>query len=126
MQFEVVGDEVLSVEEVVTSSQTAIVKRHYKFLKQIVLNTTTNITNINVPIQITVKWQDWQGNDLLEETSDIKITITGTGQSAEQTLTPANGQIEFDFESSVAGTFIIQTGVDFPCDFAELEVIVNE
>jgi len=123
--YEIDGYEVLIVENVDTGNQVAIVRRHYAFVKKIILSGESQ-TVVGVTLPIVVKWQDWQGNDLVEETSNIKIIVTGLGQPMEQTLTPVNGQTEFDFESSIAGTFIIQTEADFPCDFAELEVIVNE
>lgn len=130
MLLEIVGHEVLQVEEIITPSQTAIVKTHFAFLKRINLNAPATNVTINTPLVITGQWQifNLEQNayvDDPDESRNVLLTITGTGQPVEITLTPINGKIEFEFESPVAGTFKIRAEAS-KCGAGELEVVVYE
>lgn len=80
---------------------------------------------VNTAIAFSVRYIDWQDNPLLNENRPIHITALGPGQSQELVLTPADGQAEFDFVSAVAGIFKIRATAEFPCDSAEIEVVVS-
>lgn len=125
MNYQVLGHEVLSVEQVITPNQTATVRRHHCFAKKLVISGLSTAT-VNVALPLTVKWQDWQGNTLAGEASEINIVVTGPAQTAESTLTPVNGQAEFDLVFPVAGVYKIEADAGFPCDAGELEVTVGE
>lgn len=124
MNYEVNGHEVLETEEVVTPNQTATVRRHYCFARKIVIS-GQNTVIVNAALPLSVKWQDWQNNDLLEEVSEINITVTGPAQTTDFTLTPIVGQAEFDLVFPATGIYKIQANAGFPCDAVELEVVVS-
>lgn len=81
---------------------------------------------INQIISLTVKWQDWQGNDLITEKNSIFVNVTGPAQPTAFTLAPVNGQAEFDLVFPVAGVYKIEASADFPCDAGVLEVTVSD
>lgn len=123
--YEIDGYEVLTVEQVDTGNQIATVCRHYAFTKKLVVSGSLNAL-INTDTPFNAKWQDWQGNDLPEELSNIVITVTGPAQLTEFTLNPVNGQANFDLVFPVAGAYEIQVSAEFPCDTEKLGVTVNE
>jgi len=91
--------------------------------KILIISKTT--TTVNTPIPISVVYFDWQDNPLPDENRPIRVVVTGPGQAQELILIPTNGQAEFDFVSEVPGTFKIQATAEFPCDSAEIEVVVS-
>jgi len=97
-----------------------IVGNHVK-----IVLTGDNLTEINTKLYLTASYCDWQGNPLPEENRTIYITVLGSGEAQEIVLEPMNGQCEFDFISEVPGTFIIRATAVFPCDPAEIEVVVS-
>lgn len=123
--FEAHGDETLVVEEVETENQAAIVKTHYCFAKKLVIS-GSGAAAVGSLLPVIVAYQDWQGNSLPDENRPIHVSVTGPGQAQKLVLTPVNGQAEFDFVSEVPGAFVIRATAEFPCDPAEVEVIVNE
>lgn len=106
MNLEIDGFEVLKIEEVVTATQTAIIKTHYDFLKH---------TEIIVPeqcivgeqVQIKVICKDYLGTVLASETTPIIVEVSGVQQS----LNPINGEILFPFSSELTGDFAISTAM---------------
>lgn len=122
--FKQIGDEILMIEEVETETQVAVIKTHYCWAKKLVIS-GSKVTMIDALLPLSVAYQDWQGNPLPDENRPIYITVVGPGQAQELILTPVDGQAEFDFVSAVAGTFIIRATAEFPCDPAEIEVVVS-
>ena len=122
--FERIGDEIFIVEKVVTETQVATVKTHYCWATKLVLLGNA-ATTINSPLPIAVAYRSWQDDPLPDENRPIHISVAGPGQAQELILTPVNGQAEFDFVSEVPGTFIIQAVAEFPCEPAEMEVVVT-
>lgn len=122
--FEQIGDEVFKVEEIKTESQVAIVKTYYCWAKKLVIS-GGGATTVNALLPVVVAYHDWQGNPLPEENRLIHVSVTGPGRAQELILTPVNGQAEFDFMSEVPGTFVIRATAEFPCDPAEIEVVVS-
>lgn len=90
MEYIVENHEVLSVEEVVTTKQTAIVKKHYTFVKHIKAEVSNNI--------ITFRWETWEEESLPFEPVEVEIsgelieTATLTLEEPELELT-GEGQI---------------------------------
>ncbi|MGB9826796.1 MAG: hypothetical protein ACPLRU_08985 [Desulfofundulus sp.] len=122
--FKQVGDEVMLIEEVITENQIATVMTHYCFATKLII-LGSNTTTVNVQLPLIVSYRDWQDNLLQGENRPIHITVTGPGQAQELILTPVNGQAEFNFVSVVPGTFKIQVTAEFPCEPAEIEVVVS-
>lgn len=107
-----------------TTTDGAVIGIHYCWDTKLA-TTGANTTALNTPLTLIVAFQDWQDNPLPDKNRPIKVIITGPGQPTELILNPVNGQAEFDFESPIAGTFIIQATADFACDAGTLEVTVN-
>lgn len=118
------GDEILTIEEIQTETQLATIKTHYCWAKKLVIS-AGGATTVSTPLPVIVTYQDWQDNPLYDENRPIHISVTGPGQAQELVLIPTNGQAEFDFVSAVSGTFKIQATAEFPCDPAEIEVVVS-
>lgn len=115
------GDLVYVIEKSPNGNQVKSFK--CATVKLAVNGPSIGVINSNIPIA--VEYRDWQNNPLPDENCPIHITVTGPGQAQELVLTPTNGQAEFDFVSEVAGTFIIRATAEFPCDPAEIEVVVS-
>lgn len=124
MNYEIIGDEVVNIEQVKTATQVVTIKTHYCWTKKLVIS-CKNEAKINAPITVTVFYYDWQNNPLPEENRPIRITVTGPGKVQDLILIPTNGQAEFDFISEIPGTFKIQATAEFPCEPAEIEVVVS-
>ena len=77
---------------------------------------------INEIIPFVAEFKNWEDSDLLEENSIIKLSIAGL----EQEVYPQNGKVEFDFTSEYAGVFDIKASTVFPCEIAEIEVVISE
>lgn len=118
------GDEILQCETIDTGYQIIKICTHHCFTRKIVA-TCEGQTTINTPITITLQYMDWQNNHLSDENRPVKVCVTGPGKTQELVLTPTNGQAEFDFVSEVPGTFTIKAEAEFPCDIAEIEVVVS-
>lgn len=105
-------------------SDGAVCGTHHCWAAKLVIVGADTVA-VNTPLPLAVSFQDWQDNPLPDENRTIKITVTGPGQPAELTLTPVNGQADFDFASDVSGSFFLRATATFGCDSGELEVVVN-
>jgi len=120
-----VGDEVLDFKEINTETQTALVAEGCVcFTTKIILTGPASLT-MDIPATFRAEYYDWQGGSLIDENRPIHVSVSGPGQAQALVLTTVNGQTEFDFVSEVPGTFVIRATAEFPCDPAEVEVVVS-
>ena len=118
------NNEILKVETVIKNQNEIVIKSFHCW--PVKLSLKGNIqTTVNTPVAFITNYLDWQDNPISDENRPIKVNVTGPGQPAELTLALANGQAEFDFVSAVAGAFKIRATAEFPCDQAEIGVVVS-
>lgn len=125
MTYEVNSNNPQEILTVWETPDGAICRTHHCWATKLTI-TGDNAAQINTSLPLIVQYKDWQNNPLPNENRPIHISVSGPGQAQELILTPTNGQAEFDFVSAVPGTFIIRATAEFPCDSAEIEVVVSE
>lgn len=119
--LEIVRDEVLEFKYVETDNQIArIAEGHVCFCTKIILTGSATAT-VGVPVAITATYLTWEDKPLPDENRPIRVVAN----EQELVLTPTGGQAEFDFVSEVPGHFVIRATAEFPCDQAEIEVVVS-
>lgn len=125
MKLEIIDGEVLIAEEIKTTLQTAIVKKHYGMEKKIKVEIPKTALTLNEQVDITFTWQKF---DLTSETwlddptnSDL-IKLDIDGEKIE--LQPENGTDTLIFSSAEPGLVVIKTD-NLGVDNATLEVTVN-
>jgi len=114
----------LEILQIWTTPDGAICRSHYCWATKLII-TGANTTTVNTPLPLTIVYKDWKDNFLTDESRPIHVNVTGPGKAQELVITPTNGQAEFDFMSAVTGTFKIQAIAEFPCEPAEIEVVVS-
>jgi hypothetical protein len=110
MLYEVISGEVLTVEEVTTSNQTAVIKKHFGMERKIIIFSPKTALALNEPLIITFQWQKFNSETEVYQ-SDIsaeEMTFQVTGQSAD-TLQPIDGVDTLTFSSAEPGTYTIKT-----------------
>ncbi|GBF34156.1 hypothetical protein DCCM_3268 [Desulfocucumis palustris] len=112
MNFEVIDNVVMTVKEVVTPSQVAIIKEFYCFEhKTSVTTDKSNILNNGVDMAvIAFKWQrfDVETGSYIDnptDNTDIIVNIAGT----QAVITPVNGVAEVTFSSAELGEYVIES-----------------
>lgn len=134
MNFEILPNgQVMVSEEIDTGTQIVVQQKPYlggRMEKRIVITCPKTTIAINEVLSINLSWImfDVDAGDYKTDATEnrpITVKITGSGSPAELTLNPVNGQVAFDFESPIPGTFTIQATADFPCDAGFMEVTVQ-
>lgn len=116
--YEQIGDEIIIATEDITEQQTAIIREHYCYAKKLIIE-GSNTTVLNVALPLTVKLLTWEDQPVLESL-DVRVTVG----DQEITLSLLDGKGVFDFESAIAGEYIIT--VQYPnVDSAEKVVTVS-
>jgi hypothetical protein len=104
MRLEVAGHEILSVEEVATEKQTAIVKTH----KGMVYVTDLSYDGVNKKVSASVlKWNESTSQHTLDTAYAAPIIFEYEGTQVEST--PVDGVAVIDFVTDVAGEHIVKT-----------------
>lgn len=106
MNFEVIGHEVLKVEEISTERQAVIIKTHYDFVKHTEI-ACPDIVQVGQEIQIVVTCKNYLDEVLLDEETPVLITVNGL----QNEYTPSSGTLTFTFISDLTGEFNIETTV---------------
>ena len=114
------GHQILSVEEVDTGKQKAIVKKGIALYR----NLSAKFNNGEVTVELrepVIEGSEWQGGLISENLMVVNIFVDNQPAGSLELI---NGVGSFDF-SAVPGTYIIR--IEAPlCASAELEVIVSE
>ncbi|HBV95623.1 MAG: hypothetical protein JL50_10040 [Peptococcaceae bacterium BICA1-7] len=123
--LELVDLEILTVEEVKTLKQNAIVKRHYCMLRKITVSAPR--TSITAGEQLTIAFQ-WQRFSLAHEAYENDpaadpITFKINDQ-APDTMEPVDGMDTLTFTIAEPGIYTIKT-LNPGVDNAALEVVVS-
>lgn len=124
MKYIQVGDEILLEETVETAKQLAVVRKHHCAAKKLVIIGASAVA-AGSKLPLVVRYEDWQGNPLPDETRPIYVAVTGQGQAGEVILAPNGGQAELEFQSNAAGVFTVWAKAEFLCDKGSLEVTVS-
>lgn len=100
MDFEILDNgQVLKVEKIVTSKQTAIVKTHYDFIFN------SKLFYDSVKKKITAEVWDWQGKFRPDFQGNLIFDYEG-----QQIIIPvADGKAEIDFDVTIPGTHVVRT-----------------
>lgn len=120
---EITDGVVFDLMVVETEQQKVEIKTMQGFATKLAFSGDNSVA-VNTSLPLTVSYLDWEGNLLPNENRPIHIFVTGSSKAQELVLTPINGSAEFDFVSAVAGTFILTATAEFPCDSAEIKVVV--
>jgi hypothetical protein len=102
--------QILTVEEVKTKRQTAIVKSHYAYRDKVAITATKTVLQVGEVSNIAFKWQEFNLSDGMHKdnpTNSSPITAKINGQEIE--LTSENGRAELEFSSDEPGQYEITT-----------------
>lgn len=106
--FEIVNDQVNSVEQVPTGTQIATVKKLFGLVKKVSLAASKTNLTLNEVAVITAKWQKFdlsQGKYIDDNSNSSDIAIESAG--AKIVTTPINGVATIDFVKEDVGTYNI-------------------
>ena len=86
-----------------------------------------DVGTINVPMLVTISYQDYQGNALPDEASSITVEVTTDGKIVgTMLLNPVNGVATFSFVAEHSGTYVITAKCnDKPSTPGDKVVMIN-
>lgn len=108
--FEIVGNEVLKKEEKQTSTQTAIIKKHYD--QEFHTKLTTDKTAILADGMDTTTIAATVYNYLNEQQTKWEGEIIFELDGEQQTVSTTNGEASITFNTEVVGEYAIKTVID--------------
>ena len=103
--------QILSVEEVVTNTQTAKIEKHFAFKDKVAIFTEKEIISTEAEVSnITFIWQTFDLSDGIHKNNPTNNTpIIGRINEQELELIPENGQATLEFSSDEPGIYEITT-----------------
>lgn len=108
MQYERVGHEILTVEQVQTPTQTAIVKRHHTMYAHVRLDAPVHVA-VGQDVMLGVRLVRWNDENATVTDYTPMLTITVDGQDVGM-MDPVGGVAIVPLQFTDPGTYTITVG----------------